>query len=254
MSYILDALRKADAQRGQGAVPGLHTQPLAGAAASHATARLGPGSNVLLLGAATALLLAGVLGWRALSPAPLPATATDSPTGPAPSPRSAAPTRALPPIPAPAGPPLAPPSRPMAPLASPMTPPERQAGPPPAPPRAQDIQSPERRAATATSAGIAKGAGTASPPVAAVSPAASTAAAAPRLYKFDELPPEIRQQLPTLSVGGAMHSENASSRMLILGGQLYREGEQPSPGLTLERIQLRSAVFAFKGYRYEIGY
>ena len=95
-----------------------------------------------------------------------------------------------------------------------------------------------------------------SPPAAAALPPASAAPppAAPRLYKLAELPPEIRQQLPTLSVGGAMHSENAGSRMLILGGQLYREGEQPAPGLTLERIQLRSAVFAFKGYRYEIAY
>ena len=83
-------------------------------------------------------------------------------------------------------------------------------------------------------------------------PAAATASAPVRLYKLAELPAEIRQQLPTLSVGGAMHSENAGSRMLILSGQVYREGEQPAPGLTLERIQLRSAVLAFKGYRFEI--
>ena len=91
-------------------------------------------------------------------------------------------------------------------------------------------------------------------PVPTATAAATAPTAEPRVYKPAELPPEIRQQLPSMTVGGAMHSENAASRMLILNGQLYREGEQLAPGLTLERIQLRSAVLVFKGWRYEIAY
>ena len=65
MSYILEALRKADAERDRGAVPDLHTQLLPGgpadaeAAPSRASRWLGP-----LLGAA--VVLVGVAAWRLL--------------------------------------------------------------------------------------------------------------------------------------------------------------------------------------------
>ena len=51
-----------------------------------------------------------------------------------------------------------------------------------------------------------------------------------------------------------MYSDNPSSRMLILNGQLVHEGATLAPGLSLEQIKLKSAVLKFKGYRYEITY
>ncbi|RZI71356.1 MAG: general secretion pathway protein, partial [Rubrivivax sp.] len=76
----------------------------------------------------------------------------------------------------------------------------------------------------------------------------------PRVYALNELPPNIRQQLPQLSVGGAMYSESPSSRMLILNGQPFKEGDQPTAHLKLEQINLKSAVLSYKGYRYAINY
>jgi len=91
MSYILDALRKADAEREQGRVPGLHSQlhPLSSATESPpvgeqpavvASAR--PWGIVLVAGAMGAAV-AAVLLWMARSdPPPAPAavvTITDCP-------------------------------------------------------------------------------------------------------------------------------------------------------------------------------
>jgi general secretion pathway protein B len=42
--------------------------------------------------------------------------------------------------------------------------------------------------------------------------------------------------------------------MLILNGQIYHEGERPTPDTVLEQIHLKSAVLNFRGTRYEITY
>ena len=85
MSYILDALRKADAQRERDPARGIHAQPLHGSAASGAS-RAGRGP--WMWGAAAGAAALGLAGWylypghkdpepsqaaRAASPLPLPA-------------------------------------------------------------------------------------------------------------------------------------------------------------------------------------
>lgn len=80
MSYILDALRRADAERQQGGVPGLHT-PVSPQAAAPA-----PQSLRLLWGGAAVLLLSfsGALGWWWTRPAAMVVNAVASPaTAPA---------------------------------------------------------------------------------------------------------------------------------------------------------------------------
>lgn len=53
-------------------------------------------------------------------------------------------------------------------------------------------------------------------------------------------------------VSGAVQSPDPASRMLILDGQVLREGDAPAPGLVLERIGPRAAVFSRGGVRFEI--
>lgn len=90
MSYILDALRRAESERERGLVPGVHTQP----APSDAQAGAGHSRRVLLLAAtALGLLLLGALAARWLAPSPA--------TTPAPLAPPVAVTRAAPPLPAP---------------------------------------------------------------------------------------------------------------------------------------------------------
>ena len=70
MSYILDALRRADSERDRGAVPGVHVRqlPLAGGDGDTPAARL-PGWLWPL--SAALLLLIGALAWMLLGRDPL---------------------------------------------------------------------------------------------------------------------------------------------------------------------------------------
>lgn len=83
---------------------------------------------------------------------------------------------------------------------------------------------------------------------------ASLRDAVPPVVPVSELPEEVRRELPALSVSGAMHSDVPANRMLILNGSVFHEGDQPAPGLVLEEIKLKSAVFRFKGHRYSVAY
>jgi general secretion pathway protein B len=67
MSYILDALKRADAERGRGQVPGLNAQPLGGAQA--APPRSGARWGWLAAGA-MGVLLAAAVAWWTLRPVP----------------------------------------------------------------------------------------------------------------------------------------------------------------------------------------
>jgi general secretion pathway protein B len=85
-------------------------------------------------------------------------------------------------------------------------------------------------------------------------PAPAAAEAPDRIVPFEQLPDALRRQIPTLAFGGATHSAEPSARMLIINGQIWREGEQPAAGLTLERIELRGAQFRFRDRRFEVAY
>jgi general secretion pathway protein B len=74
------------------------------------------------------------------------------------------------------------------------------------------------------------------------------------IVPLEQLSDAQRRALPTLVIGGAMHSDNPGSRMLIINNGVYREGDQPAPGLVLEEIRLKSAVFRYQGQRYSVRY
>lgn len=258
MSYILDALKKADAERarGQSRVPGLHANP-APMVEEATDAPAWSGGGAIWAVAALLGLLVVLLGWRLLTadpPAaatPLPSTAQvpAAPTQPAPVLRDASP--------APAG-------------ATPAAPADLSD---PAPlPKAETTAPGTPAAAVTRSTGVSGG--RVASPVArqpearpASNPAAPAAsggaslpatAAAPRsaepVYTLQTLPDALRRDLPPLTVGGAMHSDVPAQRMLILNSQVFREGDQPVPDLVLEEIRLRSAVFRFRGSRFSVAY
>jgi len=259
MSYILDALRRADAERERGAVPNIHAQPYAAPAGESETSR----STPPWLWIALALLAVAVLAlaWKLFAgDAPREQVAMVSaavPTpSPAPSPAPAptpAPITAPPPAPAQAPAPTA--ATPAAPRATPPSPvPLQPVQPLPIVPSASRAAATVAKAASKPAARVAE---PASAPAAAVASAASPAApasAVERIYAVSELPEDVRRSLPALPIGGAMYSKNAADRMLIIGGQVMHEGDTVAPELKLEQIRLKSAVFRFKAYRYEVGY
>ena len=79
-------------------------------------------------------------------------------------------------------------------------------------------------------------------------------ASAPASAAAPERPVQTLSELPQITVGGAMYSENAANRMLIINGQVFHEGDKVSGELVLEQIKLKTAVLAYKGYRYGISY
>ncbi|MFM9901879.1 MAG: general secretion pathway protein GspB [Polaromonas sp.] len=248
MSYILDALKKANAERehGRGVAPGLHTQPARGMSESHTqNGAARQKRNALLLALVTALFLCaatmGALFWSQLNPparlaasAPPPAQQPTTNMGNAGNaantdqPTPTAPQQPLVTVTPPAlvrvtpAPHSTPPPAPAAP-ASPEIPETRPAKPEP-------ITAPTRPRPTA-----------AQPP-----PPAPTA---PPL-----LPANVRSALPPLVVSGSTYSDNPAYRMLIINGQVYREGEFPAPELKLEQIKQKSALLRYKGSTYLLPY
>ena len=246
MSYILDALRRADAERERGAVPNVHAQPYAAPSNETDAAR----STPPWLWIALALLAAAVLAlaWKLFAtdtPREQLATApVAAPPAPIPSPMpapTATPSMSPPPSVTSATPPPSPvPLQPVRPL--PVTPPT------PASRAAAAAAKAASRPATRTELASAAAAPT------AIAPASTPASAVERIYAISELPEDVRRSLPALPIGGAMYSKNAADRMLIVGGQILHEGDTIAPELKLEQIRLKSAVFRFKAYRYEVSY
>jgi general secretion pathway protein B len=236
MSYILDALRKADAERERGTVPGIHAQPMFAGAAQTGPARTARPWVWALVAALMAALVAALV-WALMSRgAPSGAAAPPGPVAAA-APPAAAPVNPAP-VPAPALVPLE------AAKPAPTPAPHKRKPVAPAPTRPIGAHPATEPAAAIASAKAAVRAGTAAP---APTPEG-------RVYTLNELPADIRRQLPAITIGGSRYSASQADRILIVNGQVLHEGDRITPDLVLEHIKLKAAVLAFKGYRYGITY
>jgi len=236
MSYVLDALRRADAERERGPVPDLHAQPVLRGSAP-APSSLPPLLKGVAIGVAVVLIAAlGVLiGKRLQAPGDKPAPAVAA----APQPQTAPLSSDVPPVsiaPTPAPPQAAP---------LPVELPRR--APPPARVPRRDPAPPSPAPAVAT----------APAPAPAPAPLVSSSDApggGMRVATYAELPDNVRRELQPLVVNSALYAERPSERMLFINGQVLREGEQLIPGLRLEQIALKSALFSYKGRRFTLAY
>lgn len=245
MSYILDALKKADAARERESVPGLHSRhdhPADPEPDDGSAEGLSPKAAWALGGVLGGVVLAALMAWW-MQPEPMPTAPqaqvqvqTQMQTQQLPS-RTAEAVAVAPLAPvAPAAPVMralpaarvspADPVEPIKPIATPAL-------------SAPALSAPAKRP---------------TPDAASLSVDPALRDAPPPVVPIDRLPDDIRRELPALSVGGAMHSDVAANRMLILNGGVFREGDQPAPGVMLEEIKLKSAVFRYKGHRYSVSY
>jgi general secretion pathway protein B len=216
MSYILDALQRADAERERGTVPGLHAQPLG------APERRRDGHSqrtfwtVALVACTAAALLAGWWFGRGSTTVPVATTAPAAPV-----------TTVLPAPSAPASVVAA-----TLPLPVPL----------PAPKAQQALTTAEQTAPVPEKAASAA-------PVGSPTPAQRASAPLPWLA---ELPEETRRQVATLTITGAVYSENPSQRLLLVNGQVLPQGSLVVPEVTLEEIRERHSVFNFRGTRFRL--
>ncbi len=272
MSYILDALRKADAQRESDPARGIHAQPVRAAIGEPRPDDGYRAAFWVAAGAGVAVLAAA--GWylsrdsgtppEPIAPARVVAAAPAAQPAPGmqPAPATAAPAPAAPalvaaPPPAPAAAVLPPPAVVAPPIAA--APPAKHA-----PPAAKPVPKPPAAASAATSRAVA-----ASPPSAAPVPAARSAAAAASANApatavpaaapasvADSVPPAagLPPDAPKLAISGGVYSANVAQRMLIVNGQVFNEGSEIGPAVVLEEIKPKAAVVRFRGSRYTVSY
>jgi general secretion pathway protein B len=234
MSYILDALKKAESERHLGSVPTLHTPAEPALSGKHTLPW--PSWPKLLTGLALVailLMLAALLwraSWDAAPPPGSPASATLAPTQPAAQPQPQATSKVRQTPIKRAAPVAAAPSR--APATA-VTPPPSIA---PAPAKAL--------VPTSTTTPTPKREPTAPPPTA-------SEAIAPLL---PQLPEAIQRAIPPLAIKGIIYSTNPADRILLVGNGLLHEGEDLPGGVRLERILPKSAILNYKGLRYRVAY
>lgn len=230
MSFILDALRRSDAERRLGETPTLGTAPVT--ASGPPAPEVGPLVWVLAGVISLALL---VLGWswfrsadellvttppvadsrvvETAAPEPEPALTSNPQQAPA--------GRAVSPVAEYEAPAVTEPEPEPEPAVAPQ--PEPQTEPQPEP---REVQQPARQVAEVT--------------------------APPRnepIHRL-ELPPNIRQQLPPFNVAVQVYDEQPEARFAIIGGERYYEGEELRPGLKLVEIRRQGLVFTYRNYRF----
>ena len=240
MSYILDALRRAQSERERGSVPGLHSQNLA-----HSEPQEPSGSRTWLvwLGALMLIAAAAWLMLRDESAPPQPSQAIKpQPPSATPAPDAVV-SQTAPdgqrqgqsaPIQAPL---LSPPNAPKLSVATAT--PRPQAASAPAP----DSNAPSKPTPPTNAVPPAKPAAVASATV------GNTTAALP-----EGVPANLRDQLPALNITGAVYAQDPAQRLLLVNNVLMRQGDKVRADLTLERIELKSAVFNHQGTRFRLSY
>jgi len=249
MSYILEALKRADAERQRGAVPGLLASQVTTAPASVPS----DGRRRAVWIAVAVLALGGLaVGlWRSRMPAPVPV--------PVPQVQTEAPPPSVPVLAA--GLPnavVAASAQPSVALPSPSTTTPTVAAAPAvaASMPVAALPKPVARAAPASAT---------TPPVPAAEPTAVAVAVAPVPHQasgpqaaaagvalLGELPEELRRQIPALSINGVVYSANPAQRLLVVNNQVLTQGSLAAPELRLEEIESKSSVFSFRGTRFRV--
>ena len=290
MSFILDALRKADLQRQRGAAPTLL------AVQEPAVARKRPA--ILIYGVLAVLLVgAGIgIGWlRPWQPEPEASVVTKSvesrssesrsidsnsmdamPPGSGSmqaesTPLETAPPETVPLQPAPLQPAPVPPTPvPPTPAPSAMAPqpkleskPEpksqsvaRPAQPAPATSDIASLPKPEPSARAKPETAPPRAADAAAPegtPALPVDTATAVATDAPAVIPMADLPLSVRQELPAMTISVHAYSDNPASRLVGIDSRILREGDDIVAGLKLEQITPDGMILGFKGYRFSRG-
>ncbi len=226
MSYILDALDKAERERKRGQVPSLQTSDRTEAAHTPRSPWLWVAVFAVIFNA----LLAGLLIYSSardtVQAPPVASIVETPPVAPTPVP---APVVIDPPIHR-ATPPAAPPAVLL------MTDQELQA-------QARQLEMESAPPATAPPAEPEP----AAPAVAAREPADIPLEMIPLLI---EMPQQLQQSLPPIRVDVHVHAEKVENRFVMINLRRYHEGDEIAPALVLERIIKEGMVLRFRGERF----
>ncbi|HSY26242.1 MAG TPA: general secretion pathway protein GspB [Burkholderiaceae bacterium] len=237
MSYILDALKKAESERKLGFVPNVHTAAPNAVSASneHNSRKWLP----WLLAALTLAILLPVSAW-------LQVWRQQAPTTPIPTANTVAATPAIVEKTAsvaatPAVPQVKPESVPAAtPASKPLfAKPAKATVPAQVPPPIVKSNEPAPIAAIAAT------------------PVTEPSSASPQpdenqVGTIRDLPQNIRLEIPAFVVNGYIYAKNPADRSVLINQRLLHEGDQIAPELMLEKMIPKGAILNYKGYRYRV--
>ena len=74
-----------------------------------------------------------------------------------------------------------------------------------------------------------------------------------KLYRLQELPPAIRQNLPAFSVTALLYSSKPDSRMVRINDQMMHEGQDLAAGIKLEEIARDGIILRYQKFRFYVG-
>jgi general secretion pathway protein B len=251
MSYILEALKKAQAERQLGATPTIHAPTLdGGAGVPRGVAIRKPLAIAIGVMAAVIVLLLVLVFRQQAAPVNAQAPATLSPASAAQPPVAVQPpaTAALAPV-APQQPASAalPPATQQPVIAAPPSVAAQQSA-PAVPAQAGHAVPAGRSDMAATTASR----NAAAPVLKAEQAPAPPPAQAEVTQTLRDLPEPIQRAIPQITFGGYMYSKNPADRMVLIDKVLRKEGDEVAPGLVLEQLLPKGAVFSFRGYRYRV--
>lgn len=213
MSYILDALKKSEQERGHGSAPSVQTLHSSGLSYHSSKAQLWPyfllAAVVINLGA----LLYFIMARSDAGPAAqLPAADLQAQAAPADTARTA--IRSEAPIE------ITAPSETDAVFYKPVSMPA-------ASPAAVPVK-----------------------PAAAAPKPAFSQAGGPTVLEMDELPFEVLQHIPVMQFSAHVYSSNPLQRSLVINGRFMEEGDRMASDLYLSEITPDGAIFDFQGQRF----
>jgi general secretion pathway protein B len=73
-----------------------------------------------------------------------------------------------------------------------------------------------------------------------------------RVLHLEELPPEVRRDVPKLSATGYVYSADTGVRVVNVNERSLQEGDELTAGLKLEQIAPDHVLFSFRGYRFRV--
>jgi general secretion pathway protein B len=73
-----------------------------------------------------------------------------------------------------------------------------------------------------------------------------------RIFDFDELPASVRQGIPSMSMSVHYYSDIPSSRIININGRTLKEGQELAAGLRLEEITQEGAIFSYQDSLFRI--
>lgn len=219
MSYILDALKKSEQERGHGTAPGIQTTHSSSLNYYSNKSHWWPYALVFVIAINLAALFYFVLlkddaadnkvntaQVATTAAKPAPATVSKSPVSPAPASQVQ------------------------------TTPPLRMASVDPAPLQVEPAQQSEVT-------------------VPAASPDENSKSAQPGFDTVDrdELPYDVQQHIPIMEFSAHVYSTNPIQRSIVINGRFMEEGDNLGSDLVLNEITPQGAVFDFQGYRFHQG-